>query len=127
MRVKRLLFLRGTAHCSEGSEGVTGEKSTGPGKQKQFLGNQKRESFQTGWRSTSGVLVVFSTAGSERIYSVISQNALDLPYVPQLPQSPLSIPGHHCQPQLRFPSQEYSADAGLYLAATRYSLFSLRS
>lgn len=28
----------------------------------------------------------------------------------------------------RFPSQEYSADAGLYLAATaRYSLFSLRS
>lgn len=44
-----------------------------------------------------------------------------------------SYPGPHYHTraplpaQLHFPSQEYSADVGLYLAATRYSLFLLRS
>lgn len=37
-----------------------------------------------------------------------------------------TYPGAFSQPRLHFPSQEYSTDAGLYLAAAvRYSLFSL--
>lgn len=91
-----------------------------------------REAETVSWEPEKGVPVGsfgFSTAGSEGAYSAISQGALELPYVTQLPQSPLPQPRWHgCQPQLHFPSQEYSADAGLYLAATaRYSLFSLRS
>lgn len=106
---------------------MTRGRSTGP--EKQSLGNQKRESFQTGLGSPRASMLDSSLLDLNESTLSFPRMLWIFPMVPQVPQSSLSQPPwHHCQPQLHFPSQEYSADVGLYLAATeRYSLFSLRS
>lgn len=75
---------------------MTGEKSTGPGEQKQVLGTQKGESFQTGVEEPQcwTLSPLLDLKGSQ-------EASLCTPASPDT--------GQHCQPQLHFPSQEYSA------------------
>lgn len=90
---------------------------------------RKGSPFKLGWVVPAGSLLDSPLLDLKESTLSFPRMLWIFPMVPQVPQSSLSQPPwHHCQPQLHFPSQEYSADVGLYLAATaRYSLFSLRS